>query len=107
MQTTLLYAMAGLALFALGLHALIARHNLLKKILAVNIMSSGVFLVFIANNAQNGALIDPVSQALVLTGIVVAVSATALALVLACSIAAAVDREESTTVEKTRPEGKK
>ena len=76
MQAALLYALVGLALFALGLHALIARHNPLKKILAVNIMSSGVFLVFIANNAKNGALNDPVPQALVLTGIVVALFVT-------------------------------
>ena len=74
--------------------ALLVTPHLLRKILALNVMSSGVFLVLIAlarpnpSPAQTGT-IDPVPHALVLTGLVVAVSATALALALTCRYHAA------------------
>jgi multicomponent Na+:H+ antiporter subunit C len=46
-------------------------------------MSGGVFLIFIAVGMRNAAEIpDPVPHAMVLTGIVVSVSATGLALAL-------------------------
>lgn len=89
MTATFLYSMVGVLLFAMGLYGLIFQWHLLKKILAVNIMCSGVFLVFIAGKHRTAGLVDPVPQALVLTGIVIAVSTTALALALACSIMAA------------------
>ena len=56
---------------------------LLRKLIALNVMGAGVFHVLVAV-AYRGldAGPDPVPQALVLTGIVVAVSATALALAL-------------------------
>ena len=76
MSAALVYALTGVALFTLGLHAVIACRHLLRKILAVNVMGSGVFLVLVAL-AEPG---DAVPQAMVLTGIVVAVSATAVAL---------------------------
>jgi multicomponent Na+:H+ antiporter subunit C len=75
-----LYALAGVALFCLGMHALLAQPHLLRKILAANILTSGTFLVLVGLAQRGGA--DPVPHALVLTGIVVAVSATALALAL-------------------------
>jgi len=83
MSTALLYAVSGLGLFCLGLYALIVRIHLLRKILALNIMGSGVFLLLtaLARRAPDGSP-DPVPQAMVITGIVVAVAATALALVL-------------------------
>ncbi|MDP1647448.1 MAG: NADH-quinone oxidoreductase subunit K [Rubrivivax sp.] len=81
MSAGLLYAFAGAALLALGLYALVVHGHLLRKILAVNVVGSGVFLVLVGLAQRDGAA-DPVPQAMVLTGIVVAVSATALALVL-------------------------
>jgi multicomponent Na+:H+ antiporter subunit C len=76
-----LYALAGASLFMMGLYALIAYDHLLRKILALNIMGSGVFLLLVglARRAPPSAP-DPVPHAMVITGIVVAVSATALAL---------------------------
>ena len=57
----------------------------LRKILAFNLLGSGVFLLF-GVVARRGAAAgfggDPVPQALVITGIVVAFSATALAVAL-------------------------
>ncbi len=87
MSVTVLYSLAGVALFGLGLYGVIAHAHLLRKILAVNIMSTGVALLLIApaRRASEGAP-DPVPHALVLTGIVVIVSATAFALALACRI---------------------
>jgi multicomponent Na+:H+ antiporter subunit C len=79
---TSLYLAGGAALFALGLYALVARRHLLLKVLALNVMGSGVFMVLLALAARGGAEPDPVPHALVLTGIVVAVSATAFALAL-------------------------
>ncbi len=76
-----LYALAGAVLLALGLHALVWHAHLLRKILAINVMGSGVFLALVGL-AQRHGVADPVPQAMVLTGIVVAVSATALALAL-------------------------
>jgi multicomponent Na+:H+ antiporter subunit C len=83
MNPTLLFSFTGLALFFIGLFHLIAREHLLKKILAANIMGSGIFLVLVSlARRAGGPYPDPVPHALVLTGIVVTVSATALALTL-------------------------
>ena len=93
METPTLYALAGIALFALGLHALIARAHLVAKILGLNVMSTGVFMFLIAIARRHDPP-DPVPHAMVLTGIVVAVSATALALVLALRVRAATGKAE-------------
>ena len=78
------YALTGVALFALGLYGLLVNRHLLRRIVAFNVIGSGVFLVFgaIAARGPGGGGTDPVPQAIVITGIVVAVSATALALTL-------------------------
>ena len=83
MSPAFLYALLGVGLFTLGLYALIVHPHLLRKILAINVMGSGVFLVLVAlGGRSSGAAPDPVPHAMVITGIVVAVSATALALAL-------------------------
>jgi multicomponent Na+:H+ antiporter subunit C len=80
----LIYAVAGAVLFALGLHGLAVQPRLLRKLIAFNIAGSGVFLVLVGLPQRfPGAPPDPVSVALVLTGIVVAVSTTAFGLALA------------------------
>lgn len=83
MSPVLFYALLGVGLFTLGFYSLIIRTHLLRKILAFNVMGSGVFLVLagLARRAPDGVP-DPVPHAMVITGIVVAVAATALALVL-------------------------
>lgn len=78
-----LYALTGVMLFGIGIHALIIHAHLIRKILAINIMGSGVFLLLVAVALRGSdAMPDPVPHAMVLTGIVVAVSATALMLTL-------------------------
>jgi multicomponent Na+:H+ antiporter subunit C len=79
----LIYGLSGVGLFAIGLRAALLHGSLLAKILAINVCGAGVFLTIVALAYQGlTAPADPVPHALVLTGIVVAVSATALALAL-------------------------
>jgi multicomponent Na+:H+ antiporter subunit C len=79
----LIYALVGIMLVSIGLSGLFFCGHWLRKILAVNLAGSGVFLILVAlARRQWDAPPDPVPHALVLTGIVVAVSATAVALVL-------------------------
>ncbi len=95
MSIASLYALVGVGLFCIGLHAVIAYDHLLRKILAINVMGSGVFLILIALARRGGIVApDPVPHAMVITGIVVAVSATALALGLMLKVAAATGRAE-------------
>jgi multicomponent Na+:H+ antiporter subunit C len=83
-----IYTLTGIALFFLGFYSLIIYPHLLRKILALNIMGSGVFLVLISIAKHAEALFaDPVPHAMVITGIVIAISATALALVLMLKLA--------------------
>lgn len=81
MSTSLLYALAGVGLCGIGLFGFITLAHLLRKLLAFNLIGSGVFLVLVGLAQRQGEP-DPVPQALVLTGIVVAIAATALAVVL-------------------------
>lgn len=94
MNLPLLYAMAGVGLFVVGLHGLITHAHLLRKILALNIMGGGVFLLMVALARRAAAVPDPVPHAMVITGIVVAVSATALALALVLRLKEVTGRAE-------------
>jgi multicomponent Na+:H+ antiporter subunit C len=76
-----IYIALAAILFAMASHGLITSRHLLRKILALNILSSAVFLVLVGT-AQMADPLDPVPHAMVLTGIVVAVSTTAVALAL-------------------------
>ena len=87
MSHGLLFACAGLALLVTGLWALVLRRHLVRKVLAINIMGSGVFLVLVGTGRMGAGDTDPVPQAMVITGIVVTISATALALALILRIA--------------------
>ncbi len=84
-----LYTLAGAVLFALGFHALLGRAHLLWKVLGVNVAAGGIFLILLAAPPRlDPAVADPVPQAMVLTGIVVAVAATAVALGIALRVTA-------------------
>jgi multicomponent Na+:H+ antiporter subunit C len=86
-----LFGLSGAALVGIGLYGLICHPGALRKIVAFNLLGGGVFLLFgvIAKRgggalavAGKGADGDPVPQALVITGLVVAFAATAIAIVL-------------------------
>ncbi|MBM3224928.1 MAG: NADH-quinone oxidoreductase subunit J [Candidatus Tectomicrobia bacterium] len=83
-------------LLLIGLHSMLAQRNLLKKLMAMNIMQVAVIVFFIALAAKTGgtvpidtpsikqvdAYINPLPHALMLTAIVVGVSTTGVALAL-------------------------
>lgn len=82
-----IYALTAVLLFCIGLHGVIYHRHLVRKIMAMNLMGGGVFLLFVSIARRNSDIwADPVPQAMVLTGIVVAISASALGLVLASRI---------------------
>lgn len=86
------YAVTGAILIGLGLYGLIAAPALLRRIVAFNVVGSGVFLMFGALGWHEGRP-DPVPQALIITGIVVALSASALAVGLIVAHARATGRQ--------------
>jgi multicomponent Na+:H+ antiporter subunit C len=92
MNSGQLFASAGIGLLVIGIWALVLRRHLIRKILALNVMSSGVFLLLVGAGAMSGAGVDPVPQAMVITGIVVSISATALGLALVLRIAKSTGR---------------
>jgi multicomponent Na+:H+ antiporter subunit C len=78
-----LFALVGVVLVLLALYACAVQTHLLRRILALNVLGSGVFLILVAIARRAPGAPDPVPHAMVLTGIVVAVAATAFGLVLA------------------------
>ena len=86
-----LYALTGAALVGLGLYGLIAQRALLRRVVAFNVVGSGVFVMFGALGWFGGRA-DPVAQALIITGIVVALAASALAVGLVVALARATGR---------------
>ena len=79
-------------LFVIGLYTVLTHPNLIKKIIGINIMETSVFLFFVSigfvhggnapilalngNTAVQAQYVNPLPSALILTGIVVAVSIT-------------------------------
>jgi multicomponent Na+:H+ antiporter subunit C len=93
MTEFLLYGLTSVALFSIGLAGFLFQQNLIRKLLALNIMGGSVFLLLGAVSHRNrDPEPDPVPQAMVLTGIVVAVSATALTLAIIRRLAAETGR---------------
>jgi multicomponent Na+:H+ antiporter subunit C len=82
MTSLVLYPLAGIVVFALGLGGLVTRPHLLTKVLSFNLMATGASLLLVGLSNGSGPAADPVPQAMVLTGIVVTVSASAVALAI-------------------------
>ena len=88
------YETVAVILFGIGFTALLLNRNLIKKIMGLNIMDTAVYLFLAAKGyifgrkapiVVNGVLdteayVNPVPSGLVLTGIVVSVSVTAVML---------------------------
>lgn len=81
LSTGHLYAVTGAALVGLGLYAFITLRHPLRQLLAVNVVGAGIFLI-LGGLGRGPDATDPFPQALVITGIVVAFSASALAVAL-------------------------
>lgn len=92
------YYLAAVILFIIGMHTMLTHSNMVKKIIAMNIMDVSVFLLFVAIGYLQGGsapiiregveltYVNPLPGALMLTGIVVGVSVTAYALSLVVKI---------------------
>jgi len=87
--------LGAIALFIIGLYTVLTHNNVLKKVIGINIMETSVFLFFVSiGMIQFGrapiikidqtdiVYVNPLPSALILTGIVVAVSITAYSLSL-------------------------
>jgi multicomponent Na+:H+ antiporter subunit C len=81
MSETTLFGLGAAALVGLGLYGFIVQPEPLRKLLAFNVLGSGVFVLFgvIARRGAAGMGGDPIPQALVITGIIVAFAGSALA----------------------------
>lgn len=93
------YYFIAVVLFVIGFHTMLTHSNLIKKVIAMNIMDTSVFLLFVTigyvhggkppimdSMAPEGVYINPLPSALILTGIIVAISVTAFALSLVVKI---------------------
>ena len=89
----------AIILMLIGLYALIAKQNLIKKIIRLNIFQTAIFLFYISFADVSGGTapiylpegtgalyVNPVPHVLMLTAIVVGVSITAVALSLVARI---------------------
>ena len=94
MTVETLFALAACALVGIGLYGLIVQPHPLRKLVAFNIMGSGVFVLFGAlakRGAAVGLAADPVPQAMLITAIVVAFAATAVTVALLLRLIEATD----------------
>ncbi len=92
------YYLVSIILFVIGFHTMLSHSNLIKKIMGMNIMDTAIFLFFVSIGYLEGGrapiiemgaehvYVNPIPSALILTGIVVAVSVTAFALSLIVKI---------------------
>lgn len=94
------YYFFAILLFIIGFHTMLTHNNLIKKIMGMNIMETSIFLFFVSigyvrggrapilvpGAANTSTYINPLPTALILTGIVVAVSVTAYSLSLIVKI---------------------
>ncbi|GAB6135593.1 NADH-quinone oxidoreductase subunit K [Thermococcus henrietii] len=84
---------ASIALVLIGLYAVLVKKNILKMLIGLSIMETGVNLLLISIGYISGRsapilsegigpnqAVDPIPQALVLTAIVIGVATTAMAL---------------------------
>ena len=90
------YEIAAIILFGIGFTSLMLQKNMIKKIIGFGMMDSAIYLFLAAKGFIEGrkapivvngvtkmsAYINPIPSGLVLTGIVVSVSVTALMLAL-------------------------
>ena len=106
--------LGGVALFIIGLHTVVTHKNLIKRVMGINIMATGIFLFFIAIGNVTGGVppivvdgesvifINPMPSVLILTGIVVSVSITVYALSLVIRIYqtyGTIDQEEIVKIQ--------
>ncbi len=107
MNAATLFGFSASVLIGLGIFGMLVNPQPLRKILSFNVIGCGVFLL-LGSIARRGAALgmggDPVPQALLITGIVVAFSATALAVAVLLRL---YDVTGSVTLASDAPAGDK
>ena len=105
MSVETLFALCACALVGIGLYGLIVQPHPLRKLVAFNIMGSGVFVLFGAlakRGAAAGLHADPVPQALLITALVVAFAATAVTVALVVRL---IESTDSASLANEPPAG--
>ena len=109
----------SIVLMLIGFYAMIAKDNLIKKIIGLNIFQTAIFLFYISLGAIAGGTepivikgqadvlyVNPLPHVLILTAIVVGLATTAVALALVIRMYETYGTiEESEIIEKEREAG--
>lgn len=83
LDTGTIFGIAGMIVFGIGLFGALSVRDSLRRVLALKLCGVGASFILIVAAWRGPAMpADPVPHALVITGIVVMVSATAVALAL-------------------------
>lgn len=82
-DSAILFGLCGATLVGIGFYGFIIHANVLRRLLAFNVIGSGIFLMLGAAGSRAPQMAsDRVPHALIITGIVVALAATALGVAL-------------------------
>lgn len=105
-----------IALMMIGFYGVIARTNLIKKIVGLGLFQTGIFLFYISMSVIDGTLppirehgssalvTNPIPHVLILTAIVVSVSTMAVALAIAINIKKQFGTIEDDSIQKLMEE---
>ena len=88
MSTATIFIVAGIGLLGAGVFGIAREGDALRRIVAINVAAVGVLTIMVALAARGDGPADPVTHAMVLTGLVVTVSTTALAVSLLMRVTA-------------------
>ncbi len=109
----MIFYVASIALILIGMYAVLVKKNLIKIVIGLTIIDSGVNLLLIAigyvkdgtapifsnSSLTPNQMVDPVPQALVLTAIVIGLGVTAVALALVIRL---YDHHKTLNINKIR-----
>ena len=80
MDAAQLFSLAGIWITVIGLRGILVEIDILRRTLATGVMGTGIFLVLVAMARRTQGPPDPVPHGMVLTGLVVSLSAIGLLL---------------------------
>ena len=109
----MVYYISGILLILIGMYAVLTKKNIIKIVIGLSIVDSGINLLLIAIGYVKDAtapifsneslkavdMVDPVPQALVLTAIVIGLGVTAVALALVIRL---YDHHKTLNINKIR-----
>lgn len=102
-------------LMTIGLYGMLAKRNLLKKIIGMNILQTAIYVFFIQGGSKTGATVpviasdvgeqavsymNPLPHALIITAIVVGIAVTGLAMAFLINISSNYNSVDEPTILK-------